>query len=53
MGHSKGGDLASASAVFLNDIIGLAIVNSCFPNAPVLTATSYNDQAGVFRKQTH
>ena len=49
MGHSKGGDLASASAVFLNDIFGLAIVNSCLPNAPVLIDTSYGDQARVFQ----
>ena len=47
MGHSKGGDLAVGSAIFLNDIIGLAIVNSCLPNAPVLTDTSYSGQARV------
>ena len=42
MGHSKGGDLAASSAVLLNDIFGLAIVNSCLPNAPVLVDTSYS-----------
>ena len=52
MGHSKGGDLASGSAVFLNDIFGLAIVNSCLPSAPVLVGTSYGDEARVFQSST-
>lgn len=43
VGHSKGGDLSLSAAVVFNDIIDLAIINSCMLFGPVFTDTTYKD----------
>lgn len=43
IGHSKGGDLATAAAIEFTDIIDLAIINSCMLFGPVFTNTTYGN----------
>ena len=43
VGHSKGGDIGISAAIELNDIIDMAIINSCMLFGPVFTKTSYKN----------
>ena len=43
VGHSKGGDISISAAIELNDIIDMAIINSCMLFGPVFTKTSYKN----------